>query len=525
MLRGEMLNISRHYFRVSLLVGAVIFLSVYFISLVLNGREYLFSFFTSNEHFNVDEIFVALIITGVLGLIHSFFQINRMSQEIARRIEAEKNVHWISTHDPITMLPNYNMLDSFISRRLENGSESNYAIFTIEINTFRDINELLGYDNSNEVLKRVAQRLLYLFPGHVYKLRADDFLIVKLNKGNTDLLALSARILKSICAPIYINGISISIAANIGIAQCPEDAIDPKKVIQKSDCAMHVAKKLGRGRIKAFSPIMQDELLARAQLEQDFKHALQNRAISTYYQPLVDLKSDNVVGYESLARWETASGKFISPSQFISLAEETGAITELTEQLLRRACLDALEWPAHTFLSFNISPTQLCDKRLSARIVNILDEVGFPSDRLEVEITESALFLDANAARYTLKKLSDEGIKIALDDFGTGYSSLSQLCNFPFDRLKIDKSFIDTFLHNDKQDKIVRAIISLASALEVKVTAEGIEHVSQLMRLKELGCDTGQGYLLGKPAPKASRQNVVPLHAEVTFLPKIEKTN
>src|SRR5476651_2372693 len=226
------------------------------------------------------------------------------------------------------------------------------------------------------------------------------------------------------------------------------------------------------------------------------------------YQPLVELISKKTVGFEALARWEVSPGKFIPPSLFIPLAEELGKIFELTEQLFRQACLEALSWPVDVMLSFNIPPILLCNKQLGPRIMSIMDELGLPADRLEVEITESALFQNANAARYTLKKLRDEGIKIALDDFGTGYSSLSQLCNFQFDKLKIDKSFIDTFRDNEKQDKIVRSIISLAGSLGVKVTAEGIEYANQLELLKDLGCDIGQGYLLGRPAAKAISHQV-----------------
>ncbi|MGV0087526.1 putative bifunctional diguanylate cyclase/phosphodiesterase (plasmid) [Rahnella aceris] len=503
-----MTNFSRYYFRISLLAGVVIFLFFYFLSLAINGREYLFSFFSSYEKYNVDELFVALVITGLLGLLHSLVQIKKMSKEIARRVEAENSVDWISSHDPTTGLPNQKMLESFFSRIERGNGDNNFAVFSVEINRFRNINDLLGYDHRNDILKLVAQRLLYLFPDNVYKLRGDEFLILKPSKDNTDLLSLARRIVRNICTPIGINGFTFSIAANIGVARSPEDASSLIKVLQHSDCALQVAKKLGRNQVKAFSPVMQDDLQARARFEMDFKAALKNKALSSYYQPLVDLQSNTLVGFEALARWEQAPGQFIPPAQFIALAEETGAITELTEQLLRQACLDALEWPSHTFLSFNISPGQLCDKRLVLRIMTILDETGFPSDRLEIEVTESALFQDANAAGLTLKKLSDEGIKIALDDFGTGYSNLSQLCNFPFDKLKIDKSFIDTFLYNEKQDKIVRAIISLAGALNVKVTAEGIEDASQLSRLQELGCHIGQGYLLGKPAPQADRQKV-----------------
>ncbi|TPG58860.1 putative bifunctional diguanylate cyclase/phosphodiesterase [Ewingella americana] len=505
-----MVPVSRNNIKMECVFAGIVFISAYFISSLFNFSEALFSFFSKYEQYNSDEIFIAINITGLVMFIYSAMKISKMSKEIARCIEAEKSIEWISSHDHLTDLPNQKFLDSYISRSAENKKEINYAAFSIEINKFKDISDLLDYENRNEIFKLVGQRLSNIFPGKVYKLRGDEFLILKSNKDKTDLLLLGGRIIRTIGAPININGFTLNIASNVGISRYPEDSADLRQVIQQSTCAMHIAKKAGREEVRAFIPAMQDSLLSMAQLKNDFKNALDRKAFTMYYQPLVELISKKTVGFEALARWEVSPGKFIPPSLFIPLAEELGKIFELTEQLFRQACLEALSWPVDVTLSFNIPPILLCNKQLGPRIMSIMDELGLPADRLEVEITESALFQNANAARYTLKKLRDEGIKIALDDFGTGYSSLSQLCNFPFDKLKIDKSFIDTFQHNGKQEKIVRAIISLAGSLGVKVTAEGIENASQLARLQDLGCDIGQGYLLGMPAPAAVLHYVMP---------------
>jgi EAL domain-containing protein (putative c-di-GMP-specific phosphodiesterase class I) len=201
-----------------------------------------------------------------------------------------------------------------------------------------------------------------------------------------------------------------------------------------------------------------------------------------------------------LARWKTAEGRFIPPCDFIPVAEDAGLIVELTEQLFRRACKDAT-WPSDTILSFNVSPTQLSDRLLGLRLLKIMGEVGLPVQRLEIEITESALIQDAAVAKEVLEDLTKAGIRIALDDFGTGYSSLSQLSNYQFQKIKIDRSFIQTFETSEKQDKVVRAMVALGHGLGVQVTAEGIEEPSQLQYLQELGCDLGQGYLLGRPQP------------------------
>ena len=501
---------SRKHFRGKILIGFSLFILLYIFSSMFDGREHLFAFFAKYEQYNADELFIALIVTGFVGLFYSLIQIKKMSKEIARRIEAEKNLLWISNHDPLTELPNRKQLENFISNCESQNDQTNYAVFRIVINRYKDINDLLGSDYRTEILRLIAKRLLYMFPDNVFKLAGDELLVLKPNIDNTDLALLAERVIRKICSPIHINAITFNIGTNIGFARFPEDGLDLRRVIQHSDYALSFAKKSGRDQAKAYNSLMQAEFLAKAQREHDFKKALANKEFVTYYQPLVDLKTERTIGFEALARWEIAPGHFIPPDQFVALAEETGNITELTEQLLRLACRDALEWPSHITLSFNISPIQMSDKQLATRIMSILAEVGFPAERLEIEITETALLRDINVARLTLRKLKDEGINIALDDFGTGYSSLSQLCNFPFDKLKIDKSFIDTFQLNGKQEKAILAILSLASALDVKVVAEGIEHVSQLIRLQELGCDIGQGYLLGRPMPQANLKKTVP---------------
>ncbi|WP_333631308.1 putative bifunctional diguanylate cyclase/phosphodiesterase, partial [Agrobacterium cavarae] len=294
---------------------------------------------------------------------------------------------------------------------------------------------------------------------------------------------------------------TVEIGASIGFARIPEDSAFPAEAIQYSDCAMYAAKKIGRNIVKAFVPEMQKELIKKIQMEADLKLAMKLGKIRPHYQPLVDLKTQEIVGYEALARWEREPGKFVSPCEFIPLAENAGLIVELTDQLFRIACQDALSWPPHTVLSFNISPVQLSDRLLGLRLLKVLGEVGLPVHRLELEVTESALINDAETARDVLDDLVKSGIKIALDDFGTGYSSLSQLSNYQFNKIKIDRKFVATFEESDRQEKVVRAIIALGIGLGVKITAEGIEDASQLRRLQDLGCDIGQGYLLGKPRP------------------------
>lgn len=248
---------------------------------------------------------------------------------------------------------------------------------------------------------------------------------------------------------------------------------------------------------------MQDKVAERASLETKLRGAIQNKAIKPHYQPLIDLRSGRVCGFEALARWTDEDGMHIPPPVFIGIAEETGMITELFENLLTQACSDALAWPDHVRLSFNVSPVQMEDKLLASRILKVLAASRLPARRLEVEITENALIQDPAIAAHILDELHEAGVQIALDDFGTGYSSLAQLARYRFDKIKIDKGFIATCREDEKQEKIVRAMLALGKSLNIKTTAEGVEEHAQLTYLLQLGCDIGQGYLFGKAMPAA----------------------
>ncbi|MDP9572527.1 UNVERIFIED_ORG: diguanylate cyclase (GGDEF)-like protein [Agrobacterium larrymoorei] len=484
------------------IVWLLAFALIYGTAFFFDGHEAIDALFVSQETYNLDEIFTALTIAGGLGLIYSVLRIKDMHREIQLRVTAEKHVDWIACHDPLTELPNRRLLEVALLKLLTLSQTQRSAIFSLDLDGFKKVNDLLGHEHGDQVLKVVAKRLCSMFPeDNVYRLGGDEFVVVVERKGNQDLSALGKRMVVAISKPIAINGATVEIGASIGFARIPEDSAFPAEAIQYSDCAMYAAKKIGRNIVKAFVPEMQEELINKIQMEADLKLAMKLGKIRPHYQPLVDLKTQEIVGYEALARWEREPGKFVSPCEFIPLAENAGLIVELTDQLFRIACQDALSWPPHTVLSFNISPVQLSDRLLGLRLLKVLGEVGLPVHRLELEVTESALINDAETARDVLDGLVKSGIKIALDDFGTGYSSLSQLSNYQFNKIKIDRKFVATFGESDRQEKVVRAIIALGIGLGVKITAEGIEDASQLRRLQDLGCDIGQGYLLGKPRP------------------------
>lgn len=316
-------TLRTHIKKEFLLIG-LIFLFAYLCSVMFNLSESFFYFFSEYEKYNVDEVFIAINITGMVVFIYGLMRINFMSKEIKKRIEAEKTVDWISSHDVITSLPNQKFLDSFLSRHAENKQLANHAAFSIEINRFKDINDLLGYEHRNEIFKIVGQRISFIFPDNVFKLRGDEFLAFKSNKDKTDLFLLGERIVSSLCSPIPIEGFTFNIAANVGFSRFPEDSDDLRQVIQQSACALHMAKKAGREKVMGFIPAMQDNLLATALFRSDFKKALANKAFTVHYQPLVDLRTSKTVGFEALARWET--GKAVGFVALQRIDPDNGAV-------------------------------------------------------------------------------------------------------------------------------------------------------------------------------------------------------
>ncbi|MBB4105246.1 putative bifunctional diguanylate cyclase/phosphodiesterase [Allorhizobium borbori] len=483
-------------------VFIIIFVGLFMASIAYDAHERLDAIFRSYENIHIDEMLTGLCVAGLLGVIYAALRIRDLSTEIEQRMQAEKRVEWIACHDPLTELANRRMLESRLTERNKTAGENGqYAIYSLDLRGFKRVNDLFGQDGGNQVLKTVAKRLNDVFPDdEIYRLGDDEFVVIAARRGASDPLGTGARLLRYLCRPMHLSGMTADIGACVGIALMPEDATDMRTAMNQADCAMYAAKKARRNTLARFDAAMEMEAVRRATMETELRRAIRARSIVPHYQPLIDLRSNEIVAFEALARWQTSPGQYVSPAEFIPLAEEAGLIVELTDQLLRQACADAVRWPESISLSFNISPTQLSDPLLGLRIIRALNESGLSPRRLEVEVTESALINDTKTARRILDDLTAAGIRIALDDFGTGYSSLSQLTHFHFDKIKIDRSFIRSGDDSERQDKVVRAIIALGLGLGIKITAEGIESESQLRWLADLGCDIGQGYFLGYPA-------------------------
>ena len=330
--------------------------------------------------------------------------------------------------------------------------------------------------------------------------------------------AVAHRIIGAISTPMEIDGTSCEVGACVGIAHYPGDVEDTAALLRAADLAMYQAKRAGRNGARAYDSSLQDAASERSEQERELRLALRNKSIQPFFQPLVDLETGRIQGFEALARWTKPNGVSVPPSDFIKLAEELGLIVELSDQLLRMACQEAVRWPADIQLSFNISPAQLTDSLLGLRILKILGETGLLPSRLEIEITEGTFVRDTATALIIIRDLKRAGIRIALDDFGTGYSSMSQLASLSIDKIKIDRSFVAGSSNDERQMNIVKAIISLSRSLGLKTTAEGIEERSQLADMKALGCETGQGYLFGKAMPAEAISDLLALRDPVPSL-------
>lgn len=498
------------------LIGFLFFLA----AAELNFHEHLDAFLRTHESWQLDEIFSAVTITGLLALIYAARRISDQRAEILLRNQAEANMDWLANHDPLTSLPNRRALEKHERLILERAPDKYHVIYSIDLDGFKKVNDLVGHHGGDILLRAVAHRLQAVLPdAEVFRIGGDEFLAITHRTPQMNCLQIGRHIMQTLCVPYDVGGMTSEIGASIGFALYPQDSSDFSDAIHCADVAMYAAKKAGQNNVFAYERIMEDRVVRRAETEMALKRAIRNHAIVPYYQPLIDLKTGAVRGFEALARWKTGPGQYVPPGDFIELAENAGMIVELSDNLLRQACLDALHWPDSIRLAFNISPTQFIDRYLGQRIMNILTETGYPPHRLEIEITETALIHDVDMAANILRDLRETGIRIALDDFGTGYSSLSQLSKFQFDKIKIDRSFVMNFDSDKKQGDIVRAIMGLGQGLGVATTAEGIEDVSQLEFLKDLGCDFGQGFLFGKALPAEQASQLLASSSNDTDLP------
>ena len=374
------------------------------------------------------------------------------------------------------------------------------SILVVDFDRLKSINDSYGYQAGDHVLVTVVDRLRRLIEpaGCVARLAGDEFGCFLRHGPNASVAVTMAKeMLSTIAKPIDVGGASVIVNGFIGIASAPSGALSPDRLLISAHFAMNWTKRRGYG-FSVYEPGMDAEFRERTALEADMHHGIARGEFVPFYQPIVDLRSGEVIGFECLARWNHPTRGMVLPDEFIPVAESSGLIRTLSLALLERACRDAREWPAHLTLSFNISPIELDEPWLPEQIIQILTGAGIAPGRLILEITESRVVCDFGAARHILQSLSHAGVQIALDDFGTGYANMKQLQELRFSRIKIDRNFVQN-LQADGNGHIVRAILNLGHGLGLPVTAEGIETLGNAEELASLGCDFGQGYLYSPP--------------------------
>jgi diguanylate cyclase (GGDEF)-like protein len=428
-------------------------------------------------------------------------------EDITDRQRAEERIVHMARHDALTDLPNRMMLRERLDHELKRVKRGEcLAVLCLDLDHFKSVNDTLGHPIGDELLKVVAERLRRCTrePDTIARLGGDEFAIIMTGMQEpTDAVALCKRIRESITKPYHLDGHQIVADISIGVSLAPIDASEPDQLLKNADMALYGAKGDGRGTFRFFEPEMDAKMKTRRELEMDLRNALVNAEFELYYQPLVNLKTNEISAFEALVRWNRPTRGLVSPADFIPVAEETGLIIPLGEWVLRRACQETAGWPAHIKVAVNLSPSQLKSRNLTQLVVSALAESGMPASRLQLEITETVLMHNTFNTLATLHALRKLGVQIAMDDFGTGYSSLSYLRSFPFDKIKIDRSFIQDLSNGAEPLAIVHAVAGLARSLNMISTAEGVETQQQLDQLQAIGCTEMQGYLFSHARPAA----------------------
>ncbi len=430
-------------------------------------------------------------------------------EDITERQRAEARIAHMARHDALTDLANRTLfrekMDEALTRLSRNGA--GFSIFVFDLDLFKTVNDTLGHPVGDALLKAVARRLQETMreTDTVSRLGGDEFAILQqVDKDHRhEALALADRLIRTIGAPYEIEGHQIVIGISIGIAIAPDDGTDATQLLKNADLALYRAKSEGRNDYRFFEDKMDAEARARRALEMDLRNAIAREEFEVHYQSIINVASLRTCCVEALVRWRHPERGLISPDKFIPLAEEIGLIGTLGEWILRRACTDAAAWPDHVKLAVNLSAAQFRSENLVSMVERAVKSSGLPFGRLELEITESVLLQKSAGTLDTLHRLKALGLNIVLDDFGTGYSSLSYLSMFPFDKIKIDKSFVQEMPHRADCAAIVTAVTSLGRSLQIDTTAEGVETAEQFTLLQAAGCTQAQGYLFSRPKPVA----------------------
>jgi diguanylate cyclase (GGDEF)-like protein len=425
-------------------------------------------------------------------------------EDVTESRRAEARIRHLANHDALTGLPNRRQFTTRLDEALHRVG-AGVAVMFLDLDQFKNVNDTLGHHAGDELLRLAAGRIRECMRDGdlIARLGGDEFAVLLQGKGalpdNVETLA--QRIIESLSTPFDLAKFQASVGVSVGIAAATSSTSDGDTLLKHADMALYEAKAAGRGTYRIFEASMAAELQARMDLEADLRGALDRGELELHYQPLLDLQRGQLSGFEALLRWRHPVRGMVSPANFIPIAEETGLIVPIGEWVLRRACADAVTFPSFAKIAVNISPVQFAGGDLSELVRDTLLQSGLAASRLELEITESALLQDSEAVIRTLHSLRALGVRTALDDFGTKYSSLTYLRSFPFDKIKIDQSFVRDMASREDCLAIVRSVAQLAARLGMTATAEGVESGAQLDQVREAGCTEAQGYFFGQAEP------------------------
>ena len=448
-------------------------------------------------------------------------------EDITGRVKAERSVAFMAHHDTLTELPNRAAFQAKLSETLAEAKAKNtpFALLSLDLDRFKDVNDVFGHAVGDALLREVAQRFREIAPGaYPARLGGDEFTFISVGgKQPARAAALAERLLHEAAGEMDVGGRQLLVSLSIGVVVYPGDGDDEASLLNNADAALYRAKAEGKGLIRFYEKAMDERIHKHRQLQQDLRLALAHDELRLCYQPQAKMDG-TVTGFEALARWDHPRLGEIEPAEFIPLAEENGLIIEIGEWTLRQACREAASWENDDLeISVNVSPIQFRHGDLSMVIHEILLETGLKPSRLEIEVTEGVLIDNHVRALNTLRKIKALGVRIAMDDFGTGYSSLSYLQSFPFDKLKIDQSFVDRVDTDEHAKEIVRAVIGLGRSLKLPTIAEGVETMAQFDFLNAADCGGVQGFYIGRPEPIESYVAVTHRHAAPAQEPEMQQ--
>ncbi|TPW30825.1 EAL domain-containing protein [Martelella alba] len=477
--------------------------------LSIDSFERLYQFSRAHENWQLDEFFTALMVASFALAFQLIIRAGTLRREVQRRRLAESKAAMMARHDPLTGLANRRLFEEECERRMLRARRRGHvmALIFLDLDRFKQVNDNLGHAVGDQLLQALAERLTGALRPYdfVARLGGDEFAIIMDEDVDDELVAgLAQRILAAVARPVAAGGRAIDTTVSLGVAMYPQDASDWQTLVQRADIAMYQAKSAGRNRCAYFDAVLDVRIRERLTLEEELRKGLVRGEVVPFYQPIVDLADETVSAVEVLARWQNPRLGLLEARQFISVAEDAGLVDDLYMIVLTAACRDAMTWPSEVPIAVNVAPSQLRNLALSDKTIAILDETGLPPARLEIEVTETALVEDIEMAHANISRLRDIGVRIALDDFGTGYSSLRHLRDFPFDRVKIDRSFVTGLGHDAESEKIVRSMLGLCAALGLPTVAEGIEAEDQADWIRHQGGVAGQGYLYSRPVAAQS---------------------